>query len=160
MNFDIISEDKASVFYLSSFEEMLDKINFVKYSDSFIEIPGIIIFSSKNDTLRQMLNPSLDILSVSQDDLKSMIEEIEKKNFFFMDGFLKPKGIWGLNLEKIKNELILYKESETFIIVNNMLFTIDSIEFHGSFFGGRDNLFLVSSEELKKLKEYFRSIVS
>jgi len=160
-NFDKIVEEKDLTLFLSNFQESLNKMNVIKFSDSYIEFPEIIIFSNKNETLRQFLNPGIDILSVDKDDLNSMILDIKSnENFIFIEGALKPKGTLAFNLEKIKNELVLYKESKYFVILNNMLFTIDSLEFHGSFFGGKNNLFLVSKTDLTKIKDYFKKVVN
>ena len=158
--FDKIEEDKDLSLYLSNFQESLAKLNIIKFSNSYIEFPEVIIFSGTNETLRQILNPGIDILSVETDILKEMIFDIEsKEGFLFIDGFLKPKGTIGINIEKLKNELVLYKESKHFVVINNLLFTTDSLEFHGSFFGGKNNLFLINKNDLVKLKEYFNSVV-
>jgi len=158
--FDKIIDEKDLSLHLSNFQESLDKMNVIKFSDSYIEFPDIIIFSNKNETIRQFLNPGIDVLSIDKEDLNSMIFDIKSNlNFIFIEGSLKPKGTLAFNLEKIKNELVLYKESKYFIIINDMLFTTDSLEFHGSFFGGKNNLFLVSKDDLIMLKEYFKKVI-
>ena len=158
--FDKIIDEKDLSLHLSNFQESLDKMNVIKFSDSYIEFPDIIIFSNKNETIRQFLNPGIDVLSIDKEDLNSMIFDIKSNlNFIFIEGSLKPKGTLAFNLEKIKNELVLYKESKYFIIINDMLFTTDSLEFHGSFFGGKNNLFLVSKEDFIMLKEYFNKVI-
>lgn len=157
--FDLILEDKDISFYLLKFNESICKLDFIKSSDNYIEFPELVIFSKRNETIRQLLNPSIDVLSVSEEDISLMIQEIEKLNFFKISSFLKPKGDLYFNIDKIKEDLILYKENKYFIIVNDMLFTTDSLEFHGSFLGGKNKYFLVSKEELEELKTIFREAI-
>jgi len=159
-NYDQIDKGKDFSLSLLNFQDSLDSINIIKYSSSYIEFPDIIIFSNKNETLRQILNPGIDILSVDEDDINLMVKDIEsKEGYFIIEGALKPKGFIGFNLDRIKDNLILYKESKYFIIVNDMLFTTDSLEFHGSFFGGKSKLFLINKKELSYLKDFFNNVV-
>ena len=156
-NFDLILDHKDLKLFFIDFEEALDKMSLVKFSDKFIEFPGMIIFSKEGEKMSQFLNPGIDILTVNKNDFMSMIQLIEEKkgdDFLIIRNSLKPKGVFIFNLKRIKEELIFYKESQNFLIANQMLFTTDSFEFHGSAFSGRKNSYLLSKDDMSILKEY------
>lgn len=155
--FDLVLDKNDLKIFFVSFEEALERMSVIKFSDKYIEFPGMIIFSKKGERISQILNPGMDILTVEKEDFKLMIELIEEKtgdDFLIIKNSLKPKGVLVFNLKNIKESLIFYKEDQNFVISNDMLFTTDNFEFHGSAFSGRKNTYLLSEEELTILKEY------
>lgn len=155
--FDLVLDNNDLKIFFVNFEQALDRMSVIKFSEKYIEFSGMIIFSKKGERISQILNPGMDILTVEKEDFKLMIELIEEKqgdDFLIIRNSLKPKGVFVFNLKKIKDGLIFYKEDPSFVVVNDMLFTTDSFEFHGSAFSGRKNTYLLSDENLSILKEY------
>jgi len=155
--FDLIQDNNDLKIFFRNFENSLDKAKVIKYSEKYIEFPGMIIFSKKGEKFSQFLNPGIDILTVDKDDFSLMIDLIKEnksKDFLVVTASLKPKGFFSFNLKRIKEDLLFYKETPSFVIANDMLFTSDTFEFHGSAFSGRKNSYLLSDDELSLLKSY------
>lgn len=155
--FEKIKEDKSYTIYFETFEKALGKTDIVVYNKDFIEFPGMVIFTrGEKGLMYQLINPGVDLFSVENEDFENMLvvlENSKEETTVEFDSKTSPVSTVRVNLEKVKDSLVLYKESEKTVICNRILFTVDEFEFQGSaMFSGRKNVFWVSEEILNKIK--------
>ena len=152
---------KTGQIYLSDFEEILNNSEVIIFSETRIEIPGIVIFSkAKHCLLSQIFNPGMEILSVEPSDFEKMIEslKIKEEKLVFFDLGLKQGGTVRVNLAKIKENLVLIRKDKNLLILNNILFTSNEIEFHGTgMFTFKELSFLVEPSVLEHIENYMFS---
>ncbi len=160
-NFEKSFSGKTGDIYLPSFEEILNKAKVIIFSKNRIEIPGIIIFAREGKCLiNQLFNPGVEILSVANLDFDKMLQslEIEEENLMFFKLSLKQGGVVRINLNKIKEGMILVRKTEDILVINNILFTSNEAEFHGTgMFTLKELSFLLSKEDIKRIYNYIFS---
>ena len=156
--FEIVKEEKGEKVLVRTFEEIVETAEVIYYNETHIEIPGVVIFSKENKGfVFQLMNPGTEILSVNEEDYNRMIDflGVEEKYIVSFDTKTAPISKVRLNLKKIKENLILVRDSETLLVLNKMLLTTNEFEYQGSgMFSGRQNVFLVSKEVFETVREY------
>ena len=157
-DFEIIKSEKGETTRLRKFEEVVESAEVIYYTENHIEIPGIIIFSKeKKGFLFQVMNPGMEIFSINEEDYNKMIELllVREKDVISFKTKTTPVATVRLNLKKIKENLILIRESKNILVLNKTLLTTNEFEFQGSgMFTGKENVFLVSKEVFDNIKDY------
>jgi len=158
INFETVKDEKGEKILLKNFEEAVKVSDIVYFGKDYIEIPGIVVFAKeKKGLIFQLINPGIDILYVSQEEFDSMVSylDISEEGVVFFSTKTTPVAQVRVSLENIKNRLILMKETKDTLLLNQILFTTNEFEFQGSgMFSGRKNVFFVSKEILKSIKDY------
>ena len=120
----------------------------------------MVIFSTEDKgMIYSLLNPGVDILKTSEEDLKNMLSGLSVKELdvIFLDTYTKPAASVRLNLRLLKEQTVYLKEYENTFIANNILFTTSKIEFEGSgLFTSKNEVFLVSEEDFVRIKNYLK----
>jgi len=157
-NFKVIKEGNGERILARNFEEIIETAEVIIFNENHIEIPGIVIFSKENKGFFfQLLNPGVEIFSVNEEDYEKMINllTIEEDHIVSFETKTLPTSTARLNLSRIKDNLLLVRESDSLLVLNKILLTTNEFEFHGSgMFSGRENVFLVSEEDFSKIREY------
>lgn len=123
--------------HTANFEDILDKAIAVHYSEHTIEIPGIVIFKKEGSSqlLSRVLNPSLNIVEISEEDFNSMlhvldISELEGKLYFKTE--TSPEKNVVLNLDRLKESAVYSEQLDDTVMINNFMFTSNKLEFHAA----------------------------
>lgn len=160
-NFEKISENEASFVAFAPLEEAIDVAPIIIYNQSTIEFPGMVMFTVEDTgLLSKILNPGLESFQVKKEDYKNMINAIEseKENVIFIEKHLSPKGMIRINLSLIKDRMFYLKEFENSILINDILFTTSSSEFHGSgMFSGRSSVVFVNEKVFSDIKSFVKA---
>lgn len=170
--------------YMAGIEEIIEKAKIIIFDENAIEIENFLVVMKEieeegrgfdiarftDSVWQRFVNITKTIVKSKESDFNRMLETLktveETENVFVLELPLKPKRTAIVNLRKLKNDLIfaseiknktgvLTKEPGETLMVNNVLFTTDAIEFHGSGMFTDKVAFLVSAEDLQKLKRYF-----
>lgn len=157
-NFEKIKEEKNSTVYFETFEKSLMKTDVIIYNKDFIEFPGMLIFTrGEKGIMYQMINPGVDLFSVEAEDFDNMLTALSNSmstSVIEFDSKTSPISTVRVNLDRVRDTLVLYKESSDTVICNKTLFTTNEFEFQGSaMFSGRKNVFWISQELLEKIKD-------
>ena len=143
---------------IKNFEDILEKKTYIYFSGNRIEIPGILIFAKEHKGfLSQLLNPGVDIIYTKEEDFKDMIALVEKedKNVMFLERKTLPTTKVRIQLDKLKEETILFKKEPNMLLVDNVIFTTSELEFHGTGMFTSREVFKVSEEEFKVIEDLF-----
>jgi len=154
----ILIQKSNETLALANFEKVLDTLTAIHYNESTIEVPGIVVFKKEGSgtLLSKLLNAELEVITINQETFDKMIEAIHAstvENKLIFQSTVKPAKTIVLNLDKLKEQAVFLKETETAIFVNNIIFTNDKLEFHGEgMFTSRRVYFL---SDLNKIKNLF-----
>lgn len=157
---ELINSNKNWKTYFSKFEDAVKKSVLIKFNNKSVEFPNMVIFSTEEKgMIYSLLNPGVDILKTSEEDLKNMLSGLSVKELdvIFLDTHTKPSASVRLNLRLLKEQTVYLKEYENTFIANNILFTTSKIEFEGSgLFTSKNEVFLVSEEDFVTIKNYLK----
>ncbi len=156
--FELLKEEFGFKTYFKTFEKALELSNVVFFNKDYIEFPEMLVFARENKgKMIQLMNAGIDVFSVDNNDFELMTKFIENflaTNTLYFKSKKLPDSSVLVNLNNIKDSLILYKVSKDTIICNNILFTTNVLEYQGSgMFSGRKNVFLIEEHILKKIKD-------
>ena len=159
IGYDIIEGNKGTKNYILNFEESIKKMPVINYNKDSIEFPGMLIFSKEKNLIQSMLNPSIEIFKLEEEEFKNMLNIIieDNEDVLLIDKKVIPKTTARVNLELLKDSNVFLKEYDKTFIVDKYLFTTDETEFKGiGLFTGREEVFLVCEEMLEDIKKYFK----
>ena len=149
--------------FISNFDHILENAEIIYFNKSSVEIPGKVIYTiPTNLILKQTLNPSVIVVSVQAEELKDMIEDIQKKQngiLFFQDDQLIPKKEVRLNLLKIRKNIILLEKEEGSVKINNdLIFTTSAFVYKTEGLLFNKKVFLLDKEDFNKISALLYNI--
>jgi hypothetical protein len=144
---------------LVDIESIFNKVLILDYNDDFIEVPGIVLIYKKSSAsfFGRILNPGVEIIQLEDAEFDSAIEKItilsQNSNIISCDQRTKPTRYSMINLDKLKEQGIIFRTTDDSIYVNNYVFTNNELEFHGiGMFTSKKVIFL-TFDQLNKVKE-------
>ncbi len=159
INFELF-EDGNVKNYIMKFEDAVKKIPILNFNETSIELPNMVILTKEDKGFfSSLLNPSVDIFKVEDAQFEEMLKVVKKEadDIVFVDRNIKPKTTSRINLERMKDKQVFFKEYENSFATNETLFTTNFSEFQGvSMFTSRRHTFLVTEEDFVKIKEYLK----
>jgi len=144
--------------FILNIEELVCSSMIIKIGEDFIEIPDIVIFSTSKSILHQFLNPSVDVLNISIEELNKMKNKIkEKSSNMILDSIIKPSSKVIINYEFLLNNLVFFKKEKGKIKINKVVFTRDKSEFYGLGVAGVE-VFYINQEDFESLSSLVLSL--
>jgi len=156
-------ETKHGLIQVLPFENAIKEASIICYNKTFIEIPGIVIFSIKNEAnlLNRILNPSVEIIMVEKEHFEEMKEAIQvleaDNNSISFESKTKPAKKVVVNLESLKKAAIFVRTVGDSITINNTIFTNNEAEYHGDGMFTSKTSFFIDFEKMALIRNLFKS---
>lgn len=152
--------------FIKNFESCLNELIIVSYNEDYIYIPNIVTFSnSKNMKIKkifnQIVNLGIEIIDVEdKETFNNMVNAIlfysKNKNIISFKSHTLPHVTIFLNIENLLNRCVFYKITDSLIIVNDLYFTTNEAEFHGTGLFINKKTYLISQEIFNTIKNSFQ----
>ena len=130
------------------------------YNENVIEVKGVFTFHKEG--YRNILDKLMDSpnrnIEVDENTFNVMIAQLktfstEPQNIV-VESKTKPVQTLVINLEALKNDLMIsYQDGET-ISLNNFVFTSSMMNFHGEALNPSQRVIYLGFEDLSRLKNY------
>lgn len=109
---ELVNSNKNWKTYFSKFEDAVKKSVLIKFNNKSVEFPNMVIFSTEDKGMvYSLLNPGVDILKTSEEDLKNMLSGLSVKELdvIFFRYTYKTISICKIELETFKRANSLFK---------------------------------------------------
>lgn len=167
MKLECVKKEKYFDIFFVGIEDAVEKSQLIMFNEEVIKINNELMFVRANiNGARKLMYTTLfigtDIVEVDEESFQSMKQVIlnkkEDKDYLLIDYGRKPNANILINLRSIKDNMVSLKTNESTIIVNNIIFTVDAMEFLGdSLFAGKQNSFKVTPDTYTYIKKIFNS---
>ena len=164
MKLECVKKEKYFNVFFVGIEDAVEKSQLVMFNEEVIKINDELMFVKANTNgARKLMYATLfigtDMVEVDEESFQSMEQVIlnkkEDKDYLLIDYGRKPNAKVLINLKTIKNNMVSLKTNEDTIIVNNIIFTVNTMEFLGdSLFAGKQNSFKVAPDVYTYIKKY------
>ena len=164
MKLECVKKEKYFDIFFVGIEDAAKKSQLIMINDEVIKINDEVMFVRDNaNSARKLMYATLFIgtymVEVDEKSFKAMEQVVlnkeKDKDYILVDYGRKPNAKVLINLRAIKNNMVTLKVNEDTIIVNNIIFTVNAMEFLGdSLFAGKQNSFKVAPDVYTYIKKY------
>jgi len=153
-----IELENGEYLLVAQFDDILNKVPVLGYSDKFIEIPGILLFikEEKANILTNILNAGTELIPVDAESFESMIKAIEahkvENGIFSFTTKIVPTREIIISTKNIIENAVLVRVFGSSIMINDLIFTSNVAEFHGNGMFASRKVYLLSFDKMTELK--------
>lgn len=145
---------------VADFDDICKSAKVIGFNENVIEVKGVFTFHKEG--YRNILDKLMDSpnrnIEVDENTFNVMIAQLktfstEPQNIV-VESKTKPVQTLVINLEALKNDLMIsYQDGET-ISLNNFVFTSSMMNFHGEALNPSQRVIYLGFEDLSRLKNY------
>lgn len=145
---------------IADFSDVCKNAKIIGFNDTVIDVKGVVTFhrvGSRNKLDKLFDSPSRNV-EIDETTFNTMVEtlktlSVEPQNIV-TESKTKPVQTLVINMDALKNDLMIsYQDGET-ITINNFVFTSSIMNFHGEALNPSQQVFYLGFDELSKLKSY------
>ena len=145
---------------VADFSDVCKNAKIIGFNDTVIDVKGVVTFhrvGSRNKLDKLFDSPSRNV-EIDETTFNTMVEtlktlSVEPQNIV-TESKTKPVQTLVINMDALKNDLMIsYQDGET-ITINNFVFTSSIMNFHVEALNPSQQVFYLGFDELSKLKSY------
>ena len=145
---------------VADFDDICKRAKVIGFNENVIEIKGVFTFHKEGyrNFLDKIIDRPSKNIEVDENTFNIMIAQLktfsaEPQNIV-VESKTKPTQTLVINLEALKNDLMIsYQDGET-ISLNNFVFTSSMINFNGEALNFSQRVIYLGFEDLSRLKNY------
>lgn len=144
---------------ISDFENVLSTTPIISYSDSIIEIPGIVMFikDGTKPFWTKILNPGTELIPIDHETFDYMLEAIEahraNPSIICFKNKTMPVRETIVSLRLLAKHAIFVRVFGNSMIINDTVFTSNEAEFHGDGMFTSRKVYLVNFDQMAQIKK-------